>query len=153
MDQERASALVGELGELLGIPGVVLDESGMVTLVLGDAPRLVNLGFNAPAGTLDLMLCLDEVVPTASQLSRLMAANFGWTATLGAVLALEPTSGALVVQRRCGEEVLSSGLVSVVEGLITVGEAWASRLAADPQAGADDAVIVSMRFGTEVIRG
>ena len=87
-----------------GIPGVVLDESGMVTLVLGDAPRLVNLGFNAPAGTLDLMLCLDEVVPTASQLSRLMAANFGWTATLGAVLALKPTLGALVVQRRCGEE-------------------------------------------------
>ena len=101
----------------------------MVTLVLGDAPRLVNLSFNAPAGTLDLMLCLDEVVPTASQLSGLMAANFGWTATLGAVLALEPTSGALVVQRRCGEEVLSNGLVSVVEGLITVGEAWASRLA------------------------
>ena len=139
MDRDRAAALVAELGTRLGIPGLALDERGSATLAIDDGAVIVTLGHNPGAGTIDLMVCLDEVEPSGAQLGRLLAANFGWTATEGAAFALEPASGALVLQRRCSADELGRrGLPNILEGFVATAEAWAERLAAAPAAGGDD---------------
>ena len=142
MDRDRAAALVAELGTRLGIPGLALDERGSATLAIDDGAVIVTLGHNPGAGTIDLMVCLDEVEPSGAQLGRLLAANFGWAVTEGAAFALEPASGALVLQRRCSaDEIGRRGLPNIIEGFVATAAAWAKRLAASPADGngaADD---------------
>jgi hypothetical protein len=139
MDQGQAKTLVAELGARLGIEGLALDERGGATIAIDDGEVIVSLGYNPGAGTIDLMACLDEVEPSGAQLGRLLAANFGWTVTEGAAFALEPASGALVLQRRCSaDEISRRGLSNILEGFVATAAAWAKRLAAAPATGSDD---------------
>lgn len=140
MDRGQAEALVTELGTQLGIPGLALDERGSATLAIDEGAVIVTLGHNPRAGAIDLMVCLDEIEPSGAQLGRLLVANFGWTATDGAAFALEPASGALVLQRRCfADELGRRGLRQILEGFVGTAEAWAKRLfvAASGTAGED----------------
>ncbi len=131
MDRGRAEALVAELGQQLGIKGLALDRRGSCTLAIDDGAVIVTVGHNARTGSIDLMICLDEVEPSGTQLARVLAANFGWLDTAGATFALEPGSGALVLQRRCiGPELDHGGLHPVLAGLVATAEAWSRRLAA-----------------------
>jgi hypothetical protein len=140
MDKGQAGVVVADLGARLGIDGLALDERGSATLAIDDGEVIVTLGYNPGAGTIDLLACLDEVEPSGAQLGRLLAANFGWTMTEGAAFALDPASGALVLQRRCSaDEIGRRGLSSILEGFVAIVAAWAKRLAAAPATGSDDA--------------
>lgn len=129
MDRQQADALVGELAAALGIPDLALDEHGSATFGIGEEQVIVSLGYNAGAGTIDLMACLDEIVPTTAQLAAMLAANFGWLATQGAAFATVPGTGEAVLQRRCAaEQLLAGGLARQVEGLADLVPVWTERL-------------------------
>lgn len=165
MDRTQADALIGELGGQLGIPELALDGDGIATLVLegggdgdgGDAGMVLSLGHSSRAGTLDLMVCLDGTVPAGAQLAEVLTANFAWQATDGACFALEPSSGALVLQRRCTAED-GPRLRDLAEGLVAAAEAWAGRLerapadAEGPPAGAEEEPGGLARFAMGALR-
>jgi hypothetical protein len=129
MDRATAERHVAELGDRLGLPGLALDADGLCIIALDDGALLPSLGYNPRAGALDLMLCLDRVVPTGRQLAALLDANFAWARTGGFCFATSPRSGALVVQRRCGtEDLAGGGLLPLLQGLIALGEQWERQL-------------------------
>lgn len=133
MDRSQANAHIAQLGQVLGLSDLALDEEGVCMLALGDDELFVTLGLDALGG-LRLMICLDDVVPEGGQLAELMAENFSPARTEGGVFALLPETGALVLHRRCGEdEFKAGGLADVVAGLARVARHWRARLQA-PQA-------------------
>lgn len=142
MERATADRLVAEFGARLGVPDLKLDESGTCTFALGEGEILPTIGYNAGSRTIDLMICLDGVVPGATQLSDLMAANFAWLGSAGACFAIEPGSGALVLQHRCGTEELGEGLYPLVAGLVAAAEHWGARLAeGEPSEPAEPAAV------------
>src|SRR5262249_23605151 len=95
---ERASALVAELGRLIGIDDLALDEDCVATLSLDEDAAVVMLGVRDAGDSLELMCCLDTVEPKPAVLREMLRTNF-----LGGagrpVFALEPGSDAVVLQQ------------------------------------------------------
>lgn len=95
---ERAGALVAELGGLIGIDDLALDQDGVATLTLDGGAAIVTLGARHDGDSLELMCCLDTVEPSPAVLREMLRANF-----LGGagrpVFALEPGSDAAVLQQ------------------------------------------------------
>jgi hypothetical protein len=149
MDRNQANALASRLGEAIGIADLALDEGGTCTLVIDNGAVIVSLGHNTAAGALDLMTCLDQVEPTPANLSRLLQANLGWRGSGGATFALDPTGGAVMLQRRIGDaEATEDGLKAALEGLVATTEAWIKRFS-DQQATVDDATTADVStFGS-----
>lgn len=138
MDRQQADAFVGELAAALGIPDLALDEHGSATLGIGEEQVIVSFGYNTAAGTIDLMACLDEIVPTTTQLAAMLDANFGWLALQGAAFATVPGTGEVVLQRRCtAEQLLAGGLAPRVEALADLVPIWTERLRQAAAAPAD----------------
>ncbi len=156
MDRTRAEALVAELGQQLGIEGLVLDERGTCTLAINEGAVIVTLGHNPRTGSIDLMACLDEVEPSTTQLVRVLGANFGWLETAGATFALEPGSGALVLQGRClGPALDHGGLRRAVETLVATADGWSRRLAVMASAAEDgeaEGALDASLLGSGVLR-
>ncbi|MFO1057245.1 MAG: type III secretion system chaperone [Dongiaceae bacterium] len=112
---ERASALLQELGGLIGIGDLTLDEDGAATLVLDGGAAIVTLGARGGEDALHLMCCLDTVEPGPAVLREMLRANF-----LGGagrpVFALEPGSDAVVLQQSVPLEGLTgAGLARILE--------------------------------------
>ena len=95
---ERASALLAELGALIGIDDLAFDEDGVATLVLEGGAAIVTLGARPAGDALELMCCLDTVEAKPATMREMLRANF-----LGGagrpVFALEPGSDAVVLQQ------------------------------------------------------
>ena len=141
MDRSQADAHIARLGEVLGLKGLALDAEGMCVLALDGGALFVKLGYQPQSGSLNLMVSLDKVVPTPTQMSDLLAAHFGWAHADTGVFALEPGTSALVLQRRCHDDELRAGLYSIVDAMVNVAERWRDRLltgasqAAEPRGG------------------
>jgi hypothetical protein len=136
MDRNQANALVSRLGEAIGIADLALDDGGACTLVIDNGAIIVSLGHNAAAGALDLMTCLDQVEPTPANLARLLQANFSWRGSGGATFALDPTGGAVMLQRRIADAT-DDELKAALEALVATAEAWIKRFP-DQQTAVDD---------------
>jgi hypothetical protein len=95
---ERASAVVAELGALIGIGDLMLDEDGVATLALDGGAALVTLGAREAGEALELMCCLDTVAPKPAVLREMLRANF-LSGAGRPVFALEPGSDAVVLQQ------------------------------------------------------
>jgi hypothetical protein len=133
MDRDQADALIAALGAAIGIPELALDDGGICTLSIGEGELIVNLGHDRDAGTIELMTCLDAVADAAPLAATLLQANFGWRGTSGACFAVEPASGALVLQRRVtAAEATQAGLRPALEDLVVAARSWAPRLAEAP---------------------
>lgn len=131
MDRAEADNHIQELGRVLGLPELTMDEAGTCILSLVEGALLPILGYNRRTLTIDVMICLDDVVPTAEQMGRLMEANFAWLGSTDATLATAPKSGALVIQRRCGSTDLENGLAAVLESLVGVAQYWSGEFRQD----------------------
>jgi hypothetical protein len=142
MDRAQAEALVTELGQQLGIESLALDARGSCTLAIDEEAVIVTIGHKARTGTIDLMICLDEIEATGARLVRVLGANFAWLGTGGATFALEPGSGALILQRRLvDQELQHGGLGRALQSLVAMAETWTRQLATIKDAGpADDEV-------------
>jgi hypothetical protein len=136
MDRNQAEALVSRLGQVIGIADLALDDAGTCTMVIDNGAVIVSLGHNAAAGALDLMTCLDQVEPTPANLARLLQANFSWRGSGGATFALDPTGGAVMLQRRIADAT-DDELKAALEALVATAEAWIKRFP-DQQTAVDD---------------
>lgn len=148
MDRTQADAWISQLGGDLGIDELALDEAGVCSIALDEGAIIASLGYEPGRGTLHLMICLDEIVPAGAQLYELLSANFGWSQTDGGAFAVEPATGALVLQRRCSEHDMQlGGLYAVLAGMVAVAEHWARRLRPGGSAGdGADADEIDARF-------
>ena len=94
----QASALLAELGALIGIADLAFDEDGVATLALDGGAAIVTLGARPAGDALELMCCLDTVEAKPATMREMLRANF-----LGGagrpVFALEPGSDAVVLQQ------------------------------------------------------
>ena len=139
MDRGQADIVVADLGRELGIPALALNDDGMGILVLDESATVVAIGYNQVAGTLDLMTCLAEVESSPARSLAALRANFGSRGPGGETLAVDPTSGAFVLQRRYGgQDLVESGLAGAVRGLLAHAEQWTRQFAslAGPRSGA-----------------
>ena len=139
MDRSEADPLIARLGVELGITGLALDDEGSCTLFIDDGAVIVHVGHNPGASSIDLMTCLDGFEPGTAPLARLLEANFGWRWS-GAIFAIEPGSGAVVLQRRltAAEASENGGIKSALENLVAAAGAWSASLsqaAAQPDDG------------------
>jgi hypothetical protein len=121
-----AVALVEDLGRELGIAGLALDDDGVATLRIDEI--VVSLAVDGDG--LTLFAPLTEVaVADRSSLSRALMANFLWTETDGATLALEPHSRQLVLQRHLPLDRLDYPVfVVTLERFTALAEHWAAVL-------------------------
>jgi hypothetical protein len=136
----------------MGIADLKLGDDGMCLLSFEDGKIIVSIGFNARARSLDLMSCLDEVTPTPAGIAEALWANFE-NGPAGLVVSAEPSTGAMVVQRRYfGSDLGDGGLPAAVSAFIDDAEAWARRLGerAAEKAPAERAAMPSFPMG---IRG
>lgn len=129
MNRAQADAHITRLGEALGLGGLALDDQGLCLLALDGGALLIKMGYQQQSGSINLMVCLDKVVPTPVQMADLLTAHFGWAHVDTGVFAIEPGTGALVLQRRCGDDELGAGLYSIIDAMVNVAERWRDILA------------------------
>jgi hypothetical protein len=128
MERGQADVLVSDLATAMGIADLKLGDDGMCLLSFDESRIIVSIGFNARTGSLDLMSCLDEVTPSPAGVAAALQANFDSGAS-GLVVAAEPSTGAIVVQRRYfSPDLGDGGLPAVVSAFVDDAEAWARRL-------------------------
>jgi hypothetical protein len=129
MDRGQSDIVVADLGLQLGIPGLALNDDGMGILSLDEGAVIVAIGFNKQAGSIDLMTCLDKVDASPARSVAALRANFGWDAPGCETLAVDPLTGAFVLQRRYfGQDLVDGGLAGAVQGLVAQAERWTRRL-------------------------
>ena len=142
MDRAEADRAVKGLGEALEIANLSLDEGGRCRLSIDGGAVVVDLGHDPASGVIELAAALPAADPVEAQLARLLRANFNWRGTEGATFAIEPESGALVLQRRLtASEVDNGGLTAALEALVAAAASWAGQLSeggSDPAAPAAD---------------
>lgn len=128
MEREQADVLVSDLAAAMGIADLKLGDDGLCLLSFEDGRIIVSIGFNARANSLDLMSCLDEVTPTPAGIAEALQANFD-NGPNGLLVAAEPSTGAMAVQRRYyGPDLGDGGLPAAVSAFVDDAEAWAKRL-------------------------
>ncbi len=144
----QAGALLGELGEQLGLGALTFDEQHRCAVDVDGGAISIDLTFAPPVGAFDLMVDLGEVELSPARLTALLAANFCWLGAEGAAFALDPLSGALVLQRRCVEdELVHGGLRTAFEQLVHHARAWPDRIAAIEESAARDGRVVGPEQG------
>jgi hypothetical protein len=129
MDRGQADIIVADLGREMGISGLALNEEGMAFLVPDGSSSIVAFGYNQAAGTIDLMTCLAEVEPSPARSLAALRGNFGPRAPGGETLAIDPSSGAYVLQRRYfGADLIEGGLTGALQGLLASAGRWTAKL-------------------------
>lgn len=96
---QTAQALIEQFAHAVGIPGLTLDEEGLMTLRTGD-DHLVNVAHDASSGELILSA---EVHPDAdalppSALRRMLVTNVKLHAESGPAFAIAPGEGTVVLE-------------------------------------------------------
>jgi Tir chaperone protein (CesT). len=120
---------VADFGRELGIAGLALNDDGMAIFALDDGAAVVAIGFNKPAGALDLMVCLADVDPSPARSLAALRANFGSRGPGCETFATDPSSGAYVLQRRyVGPDLVEGGLAGAVHELLDGAQRWTARL-------------------------
>jgi hypothetical protein len=131
IDGAQAGTLLGELGEQLGLGALTFDEQHRCTVEVEGGAISIDLTFSPSVSAIDLMVDLGEVGLSPARLEALLAANFCGLGADGAAFALDPLSGALVLQRRFVEdELVPGGLRTAFEQLVHHARAWPERIAA-----------------------
>ena len=131
MERGQADIIVADLARETGIADLALDAEGFGIVAFDSC--IIAIGYNKTAGSLDLMTCLDRVTPSAARAVEAMRANFRWSGPGCETLAVDPASGAFVLQRRyVGPELLDGGLPGAVRELLAQAGRWTTRLTAIP---------------------
>jgi hypothetical protein len=129
MDRGQADVIVADLAREVGIASLALDQEGFGIVAFDST--VIAIGYNKAAGSLDLMTCLDSVTPSPARAVEAMRANFRWTGAGCETLAVDPASGAFVLQRRyVGPDLLEGGLPGAVRELLAQAGHWTARLSA-----------------------
>lgn len=129
LDLNPVHLLISELGALLGVPDLALDESLICTLGLDDVA--LSLEVNEKEGTL-MLYSVVALLPDADRESFLIAAlsaNLFWAETAGATLALAAQSSAILLQRQMLLQSLDvQQLAACLEQFANQCEQWTAKL-------------------------
>lgn len=129
MEKAQADILIAELGDRLGIPAMALDAEGVAVVSIDDDLVVVGVRYDQQSGAIDLRAGLDDVPASPARLSRMLAANFSWQQTRGAIFALDAANGRLELRRRLAGERLDGGqLNEALEDLVADAIAWTKAL-------------------------
>jgi hypothetical protein len=129
VDRGQADIVVADLARHLGLGALALNDDGMAVLALDDS-IIVAVGYNQPAGSLDLMTCLDSVEPSPARRLAALKGNFG-SKPGGQTVAVDPATGAFVLQRRYfGQDLVEEGLAGAVQDLVEQAGRLSRRLSA-----------------------
>lgn len=136
MDTTQAARHIADLGQHMGLGDLELNADGFGVLVVDEGRRIVAIGYHPAEAGLRLMICVDDLLPTPEQALQLMRLHFSWTDSAGITFALEPDSGALVLQRQVSDAQLQSGtrLADIISGLIDSADIVAASLGSGTQA-------------------
>ncbi len=135
MERRQADILIGDLATQLGIPTLALDENNMCMLAIDDAQQTVSIAYDPTAGSFNLVTCLDAIAPSPARIALALAANFERPSAGGASLAIEPSSGTFVLQRRWLTPDLGvGGLPGALLAFLDEAGAWTGRLASIDEA-------------------
>lgn len=138
MDRAQADALISELASQLNLPDLALDSMGACSIAVNDGATLVHIGHDTSGRTLNFMICLDDIVPAGAQLFDLLSANFDGVLGGGGYFSVEPSTGALVLQRRIAADSLQGrAMLDVLEAMVNAAEYWSTKLADAPESGID----------------
>ena len=129
MDRGQADVIVADLARETGIADLALDAEGFGILAVDSS--IIAIGYNKQTGSLDLMTCLDGVVPSPARAVEAMRANFRWSGPGCETLAFDRASGSFVLQRRyVGPDLVDGGLPAAIRELVAQAGHWTERLGA-----------------------
>jgi hypothetical protein len=124
IDRGGIELALADVARRFGLPGLSLDERG-TGFTVNDVR--IDLQPRERLGAIDVVAWLPPAPLSPARVSALLEANFCWQ--IGASFALEPMSGALVLQHRCPEDELANdGLPAAVERLVRQAIAWPRHL-------------------------
>ena len=130
MSGTRARSAFTDLGTALGIDDLQLDENGYAALGFDDL--LVNFELDEERDRLLLTASLGQ--PEGNKQAAyelLMSANYLWQGTGGGTLALEESSGEIILQKPLPIATLDQqALEMAIEIFVDTAELWAQQLAA-----------------------
>jgi len=120
-------ALVGAIGDGLGIPDLALDGNGCFALVV-DGRRMLSVALDGSEKRL-VASCAVGRLPagcSADMLRNLLRANFLWRGSAGATLALAPDGESLTLLRAIPlDGTQAREVLSVLDALLDAAERWA----------------------------
>lgn len=134
--------LITQIGAVIGLPALKLDERGLACVRIQDAPDL-NLEYDEAAQCLHLY----SVVGTLSQdsppavLTSLLIANAFGARTGGAAIGIDDLNGDLVLSTRIEtSQMPPNTLLSLLERFVHNAEQWARRVSVGNLDGDDELV-------------
>ncbi|MFO1058436.1 MAG: type III secretion system chaperone [Dongiaceae bacterium] len=138
-DLDAVQQVIGEFGKSIGIDDLALDAEGYCCLAI-DHDLIVNIELDATDGQLVLYSVVGQPGPDrAAVLETLMQANYLGQGTRGAILGLQPGTGAVVLSRALPADRLDlPAFNGALERFVNTAEDWMRRLAG-PAAAADPA--------------
>jgi hypothetical protein len=144
MDATQAARQIAELARQMGMDDVELDEDGTALLVVDEGLWVVAIGHHPGEAGLRLVICADNLLPTPEQAVQLMKTHFSWGDSAGITFALEPDSGALVLQRQVSDaqlaaETLSAIVTAMIDSAESLVDALTTAQAAAEMAGREEA--------------
>ena len=130
MSDVQAQQLLDHVAELVGLPGLTLDDEGFCSILFDD--RLaVNISYAADTELLTLYCNLGEIA--ADQVERvyplLLEANVLWAGTGGATLGVTPADRCVILafQDRI-KDIDPQRFQTLLEGIVDTSEFWLSRI-------------------------
>lgn len=123
-------AILGELGAIIGLPKLALDESGACHLSF-DGKTVVSISLDPSAGDLVMATPVGFAAGTdTAVLVRLLDANFAGRGTRGATLARDAGTGGIVLSVRLPVTGLRiATLERRLVDFVATAEAWTAQLA------------------------
>ena len=130
MPHKQPQRLLDDLARSAGLPELKLDADGRLTLAF-DGRIEVTIDSEPEESRLVLSALVGELgrEPPAALLAELLDANFFWQSTAGATLAVERTSGRVVLVEQLALAGLdASRLEAALNGFVAAGIRWHDRL-------------------------
>ena len=123
MERDQAQTMVHDVGNLIGIPDLELDENGVCTLSLDDDRFYISV-LHEVEGSLTAIVTLRDIEPTEMLLQHALEANHLWQATQGATFTLEPGEGKLTLGKSATDAKDAQSLFAILEQLLDSARAW-----------------------------
>jgi hypothetical protein len=121
--REQAQMLVREVGTMIGIPHLDLDERGACTVSLREGRFQVSV-LNDADGSLTLIATLCELKPSVAVLRIALEANHLWLGTGGATFSVNAANGKITLSEAAGHVADPQSLMAMLERLVETAEAW-----------------------------
>ncbi|MEM7504770.1 MAG: type III secretion system chaperone [Pseudomonadota bacterium] len=128
MEREQAQAVVREVGTMIGIPDLELDESGACSLSINEERLRVSILHDAD-GSLTIIATLQGVEPTEAVLRGSMEANYLWLGTSGATFCLNGDNDKVTLVQSASDAADPQTLMARLESLVEMAEAWQDEFA------------------------